>query len=270
MKQEEMLQFIEEAFEENYELLRLEGGHSLAPFVRKLALEQVKLYWQKLNTLAENVAETEVKLTLPLQKTPKGRTYTIQGIVDVVREQDKTVLYDIKTHDVDFVRDNKHDYEGQLNIYAYIWQTIRGQELDGTSVIATGQTEGLRRAFHSRDERRIQKALDEWNPEVQIEFNQDKVLDTIKSFGEIVDMIEEHNFSPPPLERLTSPVRDNKLFATYVCRNCDIRFSCDSYKQYAFTSTRAKRDFLSYYDDYGTEHERVEILEANLSEEDEV
>lgn len=270
MKDEEMLQYIEETFEENYEMLRLEGGHSLAPYVKKLALEQVKLYWKKLRSLAENVTETEVQLTLPLQETPQGRKYTIQGVVDVVKEDQGTILYDIKTHDVDYVKHNIKDYEGQLNIYAHIWQTIRGQELDGTAIVATGQTEEIRRAYQSGDPQRIEKALENWDPEVTIEFNQEKVKESILSFGEVVDLIEENKFAPPPYEKLTSPIRDNNIFAVHVCRNCDVRFSCESYRQYAFTSTRAKSDFMAYFEDYGTEHERAEVLEANLSESEEV
>jgi hypothetical protein len=267
MTDEEMIKFIEDAFEENYELLRLEGGHSLAPYVKRLALEQVKLYWKKMKSLAENVSETEVKLTLPLQKTPKGRTYTIQGVVDVVSEEGNTILYDIKTHDVDYVRSNKEDYAGQLNIYAHIWQTIHNQTLDGTSIIATGQTEDLKRAFQSKNPKRIQMALEDWCPEVQIEFNEQHVVDTIESFSEVVDLIEENKFSPASIGRLNTTVRGNRLFATHVCRNCDVRFSCDSYKEYAFTSMKARQDFLSYYDDYGTEHDKVEVLEANLDDE---
>lgn len=267
MTEDEMLQFIEESFDENYELLRLEGGHSLSPFVKRLALEQVKLYWKKMKPLAENVSETEVKLTLPLQKTPKGRTYTVQGVVDVIRENEKTVLYDIKTHDVDFVRCNKTDYEGQLNIYAHIWQTNHGKKLDGTSIIATGQTEDLKRAYQTKNPQRIQKALEQWTPEVPIEFNEQKVQDTILSFSDVVDMIEEHQFSPPLIDKLMSPIRDNKLFVAHACRNCDIRFSCDSYKEYAFSSMKAKNDFLEYYDDYGTEYEKAEVLESSLNDD---
>ncbi|QDZ80157.1 PD-(D/E)XK nuclease family protein [Priestia megaterium] len=267
MREDEMIQFIEEMFEENYELLRLEGGHSLTPFVKRIALQQVKLYWEKLRDVAENVSETEVKLTLPLQKTPKGKTYTIQGIVDVVKEDDKTVLYDIKTHDVDYVRCNQWQYEGQLNIYAHIWQTIQGQDLDGTSILATGQTEDLKRAFSSRDERRISKVLEEWQPEVPIQFTQDQVESTITSFGEVVDSIENYEFTPPSVKRLTEKVRGNKTFVDYSCRNCDVRFSCSSYREYIFTSKGAKGDFLSYYNDYGTGIEKMQVLEANLKED---
>ncbi|MED4942984.1 PD-(D/E)XK nuclease family protein [Heyndrickxia coagulans] len=272
MNNEEMLKFIEEAFEENYELLRLEGGHSLSPHVKKLALEQVKQYWKKLRNLAENVSDTEVRLTLPQLKTPSGKYYTIQGVVDVVKEDDKTVMYDIKTHDVDFVRCNKKDYEGQLNIYAHIWQSVRGQHLDGTSIIAIGETEGLRkakqRASQSNNEQILEEAIEEWNPEVPIQLEAEQVEAYLESFGEVVDMIEGFQFSPPPVEKLHSKGQDNKSFVEHVCRNCDVRFSCESFKEYAFSSSRAKNNFLAFYDDYGTEHERVEVIEANLEEEE--
>ncbi|WP_191559383.1 PD-(D/E)XK nuclease family protein [Metabacillus idriensis] len=272
MNNDEMLQFIEEAFEENYELLRLEGGHSLSPHVKRMALEQVKQYWKKLKNLAENVTDTEVRLTLPQQKTPAGKSYTIQGVVDVVKEDDKTVMYDIKTHDVDFVRCNKKDYEGQLNIYAHIWQSVRGQHLDGTSIIAIGETEGLRRAkqraSQANNEQILEEAITEWNPEVPIELEMEQVEAYLESFGEVVDMIEGFEFSPPPVEKLHSKVQDNKTFAVHVCRNCDVRFSCESFKEYAYSSSRAKSNFLAFYDDYGTEHERVEVIEANLEEEE--
>ncbi|AST95666.1 PD-(D/E)XK nuclease family protein [Shouchella clausii] len=272
MSNDEMLQFIEEAFEENYELLKLEGGHSLSPHVKKLALEQVKNYWKKLRNVAENVSDTEVRLTLPQQKTPTGRPYTIQGVVDVVKEDERTVMYDIKTHDADFVRSNKKDYEGQLNIYAHIWQSVRGQGLDGTSILATGETEALRkakqRAYQSNNERFLDEALKEWDPEIPIELDPGRVETYIESFGEVVDMIEEHLFQAPPVDRLKTKLKDNKTFIEHACRNCDVRFSCKSYKEYAFTSSRARRDYIAFYDDYGTEQERVEIIEATLDEEE--
>ncbi len=51
MDQEEIRQFIIEAFEENYELMRLEGGHAITGEVKQQALEQVLLYWEKLHEL---------------------------------------------------------------------------------------------------------------------------------------------------------------------------------------------------------------------------
>ncbi|MEK4086089.1 PD-(D/E)XK nuclease family protein [Psychrobacillus sp. FSL K6-1415] len=271
MNNEQMLNFIEEAFEENYELLRLEGGHSLSPHVKKLALEQVKHYWKKLRNLAENVSDTEVRLTLPQQKTPSGKSYTIQGVVDVVKEDDKVIMYDIKTHDVDLVRCNIKDYEGQLNVYAHIWQTVRGQQLDGTSIIAIGETNDLKRAKHraslNNSEQILEDAISEWNPEVPIVIERERVDSYLESFGEVVDRIEAFEFSPPSVEKLNSKVQDNKTFAVHVCRNCDVRFSCEPFKEYAFSSRRTQTDFITFYDDYGSEHEKVEIIESNLEEE---
>src|SRR5438876_3937588 len=56
--------------------------------------------------IAESVTDTEVKLNLPNQKTPKKRTFCIDGVVDIVRENDAVTMYDLKTHDLEFVRDN--------------------------------------------------------------------------------------------------------------------------------------------------------------------
>jgi Cdc6-like AAA superfamily ATPase len=266
-----MLEFIEEAFEENYELLKLDGGHSLSPHVKKLALEQIKLYWRKFQHLAENVSDTEVKLTLPQQKTPTGRTFTIQGVVDVVQENEKVVMYDIKTHDVDFVRCNKKDYEGQLNIYAHIWQSVRKEQLDGTSIIATGETETLRKAKRRADltnnNQLLEEAIEEWEPEVPIELVTEQVQAYLDAFANVVDMIEEHKFMPPTVEKLKSKLKDNKTFVDHACRNCDVRFSCETYKEYVFSSGRGTNNFLSFYNDYGTEYERIEVMESNLEEE---
>jgi len=270
MRDEEMIQFIEEAFEENYELLRLEGGHSLSPHIKNQALEQVKNYWKKLQHLAENVADTEVKLTLPQQKTPAGRTYTIQGVVDVVKEDEHTNLYDIKTHDVDYVKVNKQEFEGQLNIYGHIWQSIRGEHLDNASIIATGESNELRKAKQrynrTGDETYLLEALENWDPEVDIEVSPERVQEYLDSFGEVVDMIEEHNYEPPKVEKLKREVAENKSFVDHVCSNCDIRFSCDSYKEYAMSSPKVQRDFLKFFNDFGTESERTEMIEANLEE----
>ena len=87
-------------FNDNFETLKLEGGHALAPDVKRTALQQVLMYWRKLHDIAEKVTDTEVKLNLPQQHTPAGRVFGIEGVVDIVRENDRIVMYDIKTHRV--------------------------------------------------------------------------------------------------------------------------------------------------------------------------
>src|SRR5215203_1313146 len=133
----EMDKWIGETFEENYLSMRMDGGHALTPDVKQMALEQVKAYYRKLRDVAEHVTDTEVRLTLPGQQTVNGREYTIEGIVDIVRDNDRTVMYDIKTHEADYVRQNIELYENQLNVYAHIWQNLRQQDLDETAIIAT-------------------------------------------------------------------------------------------------------------------------------------
>ena len=130
MKESEIEAEIRRMFEENYELMRLEGGHALSADVKEAALNQVLFYWRKMRDVAENVTDTEVKLNLPEQITPQGRKYGIEGVVDIIREDERTVMYDIKTHDSDYVRANTAEYEKQLNVYAHIWQGLRGLELD--------------------------------------------------------------------------------------------------------------------------------------------
>jgi len=90
---------LKKMFDENFQRLRAESGHALSPEVKNLAWQQVVLYWRRLREIAESITDTEVRLNLPCQKTPKGRVFSIEGVVDIVREADRTTMYDIKTHD---------------------------------------------------------------------------------------------------------------------------------------------------------------------------
>jgi hypothetical protein len=176
---EQIEQFIRDTFEDNYRTMRLEGGHGLTPDIREYAYQQVLRYWQKLQHIAEKVTDTEVPLVLPNQKTPKGRRYTIEGVVDILREQDRTVMYDIKTHDADYVRENRELYEKQLNVYAHIWQELRGQPLDETAVIATSFPGELEQAIKRGDPVTINSEMLKWDPVIPIPFDRDHVKDTI-------------------------------------------------------------------------------------------
>jgi hypothetical protein len=64
-------QDLREMFDHNFQRLRHENGHSLGRDVQDAAWEQVRCYWRKLRNIAETVTDTEVKLNLPNQKTPK-------------------------------------------------------------------------------------------------------------------------------------------------------------------------------------------------------
>lgn len=247
----------------------MEGGHTLAPDVKETARRQVLMYWHKLRDVAERITDTEVRLNLPQQQTPKGRSFNIEGVVDIVREDERVVMYDIKTHDAEAIRANMPEYERQLNVYAHIWQNLRGQRLDETAVICTQLPEALRTALSEGDERRTEHELAHWNPLIGVPFDPEHVDDTIREFGEVVDQIEDGEFAPPPLGKLTSREPGAKaLFAVSVCRNCDARFSCASYRAYAHQSSRgAEQRFRQYFDDFGDDTERSTRVVAGLAEE---
>lgn len=260
---------IREFFEENYELIQLEGGHGLSNDVKMYALNQVIFYWRKLKDIAEKVTDTEVRLTLPDQRTSKNRRFTIEGIVDVVKEGDETWMYDIKTHDPEYVRSNKDLYEKQLNVYAYIWQHLRENPLHHCAVISTAYPRDLKRAIQTQDLARMQYIMDKWNPVIEIPFDEKRVEETVKDFADIVDLIEDHVFSPASVEELGKKAQGtNTLFATRVCRNCDARFSCSSYRKYVIENTGGNYgNYHKYFkEDFGNEEDHEDWLNAGLQE----
>ena len=259
-------QFLRDAFEENYMLLQMEGAGFLAPDVKEAAFEQALLYWHKLRHIAENVTDTEVKLTLPRQYTPTGREYTIEGVVDIVRQDGQTMMYDFKTHEATFVRNNVEQYQQQLNVYAHIWQALRGQALDGVAIIATTHPRRLKAALLSGDRARLAQELEQWEPVIDIPSDPNHVEETIRRFGETVDQIEDRAFAPPPVERLKSEAGYGRhRFANVVCRNCDARYSCNAYRTYSLESAgRIEERFRAYYGSGMTDEEREEWLNAAL------
>ena len=73
-----------------------------------------------------------------------------------------------------------------------------------------------------------------------------------------------------PLSMRDWPERSGRLFATDVCRNCDARFACDSYRAFAELGTgrpgrhgRFERDFLRFFSDYGPDEDLEDIRDDN-------
>jgi len=226
--------FIRDAFEDNFRRLRAEAGGGLAPDIKEMALEQVLMYWRKLSDVATRVTDTEVRLNLPGLETPKGREFGIEGVVDIVREEDRTVMYDIKTHDPGHVRTHRDDYCQQLNIYAYVWSHLRGEPLDQTAIIATAFPDQLREALDAGDEASIGRAMQAWDPVIEIPYDPGSVEEAIEAFAEVVDRIEEGEFGPPSVAVLRGRAEPGSpAFGTRICRNCDARFSCRPYRLYA-------------------------------------
>ncbi|MEJ7812953.1 MAG: PD-(D/E)XK nuclease family protein [Gemmatimonadaceae bacterium] len=262
---------IREMFARNLAELQAEGGHPLAPEVRETALVQVLLYWRRLRELAQSVTDTEVKLNLPNQRTPRGRPFAIEGVVDIVREDGRTTLYDVKTHPPDVIRADPGPYERQLNVYAHIWRVLRGEPLDATAIICTALPRALEQAAKGGDQAAIARELPRWDPVIPLAFDARGVDETVRDFGATVDRIEERRFDPPGDDVLRRPLPGmTRPFATAVCRNCDARFSCAPYRRY-LGAGRARAGEAGYaryvrdlYDDYGDDPAREAVLGAAL------
>jgi PD-(D/E)XK nuclease superfamily len=283
---DEVEQHIREFFDRNYDQLRQEGGHVLAEGAKRQALQQSLLYWRKLKEIATSVTETEVKLALPGQATPKGRPFVIEGIVDIVREGDKVLMYDLKTYEEGEVRAERRLYEDQLNVYAHIWKGIRRQKLDGTAIIATRLPAELREALRSGDPGAIAAAMEVWQPVVDLPFNEKDVQRTIADFGRCVDEIEDGVFTPRSPQVLSQPAgtrrrKDHGMrsdassaaeptFAQIHCQNCDGRFSCAAYRTYQRTDAGRARRLVTgaAEEDIDEQRELDEWIEINLANDD--
>jgi len=269
MTQTEIEEKIKERFELNYEVLRADGGHALTNDVKEMALNQILYYYRRMRSIADRMTETELKLTLPDQFTPEGRRFAIEGIVDIISEQDKVTMYDIKTHEAGYIKANKEIFERQLNVYAYIWEHLREHKLDNTAIISTSLPASLRAAIFLRNEERINAEIQKWDPVIPIDFNRESVNETIEDFARVVDKIESNKFQPVPVSTLKDKIEgSNVSFALRVCANCDSRFSCESYREYTLqTGIRTAQSFKKYFEDYRDDAEQESFIEANLDNE---
>ena len=241
-------EFLERAFEDNYQALRLEEGRALAPNLVDLARQQVLLYWKKLADVAQTITDTEVRLALPNQTSSAGRQFSIEGVVDIVRETGYTVMYDIKSLDAAYVRDNAGWFESQLNVYAHIWQNLRGEILRQTAIIATAFPRIVEEALASGDPGQLAWALGQWTPIVPLTFRPERVEEMIRDFGATVDDIEDRHFAPRTPEELNQRGGTVRVrFAIDVCNECDARYSCASYRAWAAQATRRSAPLMEDY-----------------------
>jgi hypothetical protein len=57
----------------------------------------------------------------------------------------------------------------------------------------------------------------------------------------------------------------NKYFATHVCRNCDARFSCNSYREYSLKRNGGSMtNYLKYFKEEENEIEDESYVSINL------
>ncbi|MGZ3747958.1 MAG: hypothetical protein ACXVCD_11520, partial [Pseudobdellovibrionaceae bacterium] len=79
----------------------------------------------------------------------------------------------------------------------------------------------------------VMAALGDWDPVVEVNVKTPEVQTITKKFGEVVDKISTKEFAPPGLEKLKSKANgQDRDFGSLVCRKCDGRFSCTTYREY--------------------------------------
>ncbi|WP_319559003.1 hypothetical protein [Marispirochaeta sp.] len=89
----------------------------------------------------------------------------------------------------------------------------------------------------------------------------------IEEFGRTVEDIENKRFSAPPVQVLQQKnPGDKAAFAVHICRNCDARFSCPSFREYVRQTDSGRHGIRKYLDDYGTEFSTEEFIEGNIIE----
>ena len=97
--------------------------------------------------------------------------------------------------------------------------------------------------------------------------------ETFDRIAETVDLIEDGTFAPPTPQRLAEVVGSDQntggekiAFATLHCRNCDGRFSCDSYREYMKNGAGTGRrfDLLKYLDDAYDDGELDDWIDGNI------
>jgi hypothetical protein len=248
MHGDEMEAFVIAAFEDELALAEEETGVRANAFARREALRQVLLYWRKLRSVAEKVEETEVQLVLPNRVSPGGRRYNLEGVVDIVADASGTKMYDLKTHEPEYVHAHPGDYAAQLAVYATIYEELKGCRIDGTGVVATSLPMKLRAAISRNDPAAIDKEFQAWEPLINLPFTRESRDATIENFGRVVDCIEEGRFPPLPPERLEEDYAGRgRSIGERICQNCDIRYSCSTYRAWRLEGRKFRKDTVLEY-----------------------
>jgi hypothetical protein len=158
-------------------------------------------------------------------------------------------MYDLKTHEPEYVRAHPADYAAQLDVYATIYEELNERKIDGTGVISTSLPMKLRSAISKNDRAAIEKEFLSWEPLIGLPFTRESREATIEDFGRVVDCIEEGRFPPLQPKKLEEDYAGRgRSFGERVCQNCDIRYSCSSYRAWRLEGRKLRKDnVLDYF-----------------------
>lgn len=180
-------------FEQNYTALSKSERTFLAPNTRAAALRQVLSYVDRHKNEWGTIREAEVDVSLVKDD------YILKGTVDVIKGRDDTVeIIDFKAEDkpdVNLDTEKLQRYRRQLEIYAHLVEERIGSKVSKMHLYYTKEENG--------------------NPYITFEKRNVSVDKTIKEFDNVVSRIEKKDFAMN-----TRPVK--------ICKDCDMRFYCDS------------------------------------------
>ena len=252
-----VVDFLIDAFENNKEIIRSETGRTLNRELSRAALIQILVYWYKLKDVANSVTETEVRLVLADQETDSGTKFNIEGVIDLVQDDEGYFMYDLKSIDRATVLDSLADFTQQLSLYAHIWDGLRDQKLSGASIITTALPskfmEEIKPLIDTNEftadlESKILDILSEWEPVVDVDLSGGRLERFIDDFKSVVDSIENGEFCSPPAEKLLDEIEGTgRKFGSLVCRKCDARYSCNSYRKHISDGKTKAADLFRVY-----------------------
>jgi DNA helicase-2/ATP-dependent DNA helicase PcrA len=180
-------------FNYNYFNLSQKERVYLAPQQQLVALGHVLRYVGKQNGDWSHIKEAEVEISLVKDQ------YILKGQVDLIQGDDNTVeIVDFKSEkkpDLHTERERVDRYRRQLEIYAHVVEERLNYEVSKMHLYYTGEASG--------------------NPYVSFDNNRKRIDQTIAVIDKTVNRIEEKDYQIAE--------RPDKH-----CKNCDIRFYCDS------------------------------------------
>lgn len=183
---------VENWFGINYQYLSKRERVYLAPQTQEAALKQVKSYVERYNGDWSHIQEAEVDVSLVKDK------YILKGTIDLVKGDGDTVeIVDFKSEkkpDLVKEQDALYRYKRQLEVYAHLVEERTDYKVSKMHLYYTGEKDS--------------------NPYVTFDKDTSEINQTIKSFDNIVDRIENHDYTI-------------KQRPTKHCGNCDMRFYCD-------------------------------------------
>ncbi len=182
-------------FDTNYAYLTKRERVYLAPVVKQIALQQVINYYQRRNHNWTSIKEAEVDVSLVKDE------YILSGSVDLIEGINNTIeILDFKSEkkpDINNRKDKEkiNRYRRQLEVYAHIVEKRTGLKVSKTHLYYT--------------------SVDNGNPYISFEVNPQLINTTIQTFDNVVNRIENKDFSIK--ER---PIK--------LCKDCDLQSYCDA------------------------------------------